>query len=153
MPSRPIVTAAPLEPPVVTDVTDVTVAPLEPPIARLMTPNGLDPIRPPPHVVDAPPRTGGALGDPCFDVVKSLAVRITCPPSPPPPPAPPPPPPRSFVADFGRELQGGLRLEVTNGTAGETVHIACGESFVDGVVGTTCAAACNGRVERPYATA
>jgi hypothetical protein len=46
-----------------------------------------------------------------------------------------------FVADFGRELQGGLRLAVADGTAGTVVHIACGESLsADGeTVGDTWA--------------
>jgi len=35
----------------------------------------------------------------------------------------------SFVADFGRELQGGLVLKVGDGKAGQTVHLACGESM------------------------
>jgi len=34
-----------------------------------------------------------------------------------------------FLADFGKEFQGGLRLHVQDGTAGQTVHIACGEAL------------------------
>ena len=81
------------------------------------------------------------FGDPCYDVVKKLAVRLACPPAPPSPSPspPPPPPPSSFVADFGKELQGGLVLTVANGSAGTRVHIACGESYdaTTSVVGTT----------------
>jgi hypothetical protein len=78
-----------------------------------------------------------AFGDPCFDVVKSLAVELKCPAGPPAPPPPAPAGPRSFVADFGRELQGGLRLSVGDGVAGTTAHIACGESIQETTVGTT----------------
>jgi hypothetical protein len=35
----------------------------------------------------------------------------------------------SFLADFGKEFQGGLRLYVPNGTAGTNVSIACGEAL------------------------
>merc|ERR1711871_1541745 len=35
----------------------------------------------------------------------------------------------AFLADFGREFQGGLRLQVQDGTAGQTVHITCGEAL------------------------
>jgi hypothetical protein len=34
-----------------------------------------------------------------------------------------------FIADLGRELQGGIRLSVGDGVAGQTVQIACGESL------------------------
>jgi len=74
--------------------------------------------------------------DPCYGKVKALAVQIECPPG---PPAPPPPAPSttSFVADFGREFQGGLWLRVGDGTAGQAVHIACGETLKGWRVGTT----------------
>ena len=42
-----------------------------------------------------------------------------------------------FIADFGRELQGGLRLTVGDGTAGQTVHISCGESLTGTTIGST----------------
>jgi len=73
------------------------------------------------------------FGDPCYDVVKSLAVELKC------SPAPPTPAPltKSYLADFGRELQGGMRLAVKGGKGGETVHITCGESLKKDVVGTT----------------
>jgi len=74
--------------------------------------------------------------DPCYDVLKRLAVQLQCPSAPTPPPQPPAPS-SSFVADFGLEFQGGLRLDVTNGTAGTTVSIACGESLEGNVVGYT----------------
>ena len=35
----------------------------------------------------------------------------------------------SFLADFGREFQGGLRLNVADGTDGQTVRIICGEAL------------------------
>ena len=76
-------------------------------------------LLPPPH-----PR--------CYDVVKQLAVAVTC--------ATPPPPPTSdlnFIGIFPKEFQGGLRLTVTGGVAGTVVNISCGESFIDGVVGST----------------
>jgi hypothetical protein len=76
------------------------------------------------------------LGDPCPHVIKSLAVQVTCSGVPPPPP-PPPPPPASYVAVFEKEFQGGLRLDVANGSAGATVAIACGESLNGTVVGDT----------------
>ena len=37
-----------------------------------------------------------------------------------------------FLADFGREFQGGLRLSVTDGVAGTTVAVMCGESLQGG---------------------
>ena len=39
-----------------------------------------------------------------------------------------------FIADFGRELQGGVRLTVADGKAGQTVHISCGEALQDTTV-------------------
>jgi hypothetical protein len=42
-----------------------------------------------------------------------------------------------FVADFAKELQGGLRLTVGDGTAGQTVQISCGESLSGDTVGDT----------------
>jgi hypothetical protein len=42
-----------------------------------------------------------------------------------------------FIADFGRELQGAVRLNVEDGKAGQTVHIACGEALVGTRVGST----------------
>ena len=75
-------------------------------------------------------------GDPCFDVLKRLAVRLQCPGNPPPPP--PPSTPTSFLADFGREFQGGLRLWVAeDAVAGSTVEIACGEHVTGDVVDYT----------------
>ena len=67
------------------------------------------------------------FGDPCHNVVKGLAVQIEC--TTPPTPPPPPMASQSFIADFGKEAQGGLRLMVSNGTAGQTVNIACGEAL------------------------
>lgn len=72
------------------------------------------------------------FGDPCYDVIKTLGVQVQCPGSP-----PPPPPSASFVVDFGREFQGGLRLEVPDGVAGTKVYIACGESLSGTTVGYT----------------
>lgn len=45
----------------------------------------------------------------------------------------------SYWADFGREFQGGLRLTVADGVAGQTVDIACGEStsLAENSVGST----------------
>ena len=75
-------------------------------------------------------------GDPCFDTPKSLAVKLQCPGQP--PPSPPPSSPQSFIADFGREFQGGLRLWIgEDGVANTTVEIACGESLKGDVVGDT----------------
>jgi hypothetical protein len=70
----------------------------------------------------------------CWDVKKSLAVKVTCSKSGSTSAvshAPPPPPQNttSFLADFGKELQGGLRLTVGDGKANQTVHIKCGEAF------------------------
>jgi hypothetical protein len=73
-----------------------------------------------------------ALGDPCYDVVKTLAVEVQCPGGPSPPPPPSNSTPASFVAVFPKEFQGGLVLSVENGTAGATVDIACGESLKEG---------------------
>ena len=105
----------------------------------------------------------------CWDVVKSLAVVVTCNKAPrlhTPPPAstrknsgaharrasavlPSHKPPNTdtgapyantsntFLADFGRELQGGLRLAVEDGRAGQTVSIACGEALGHNVVTST----------------
>lgn len=78
----------------------------------------------------------GAFGDPCYDVVKALAVELKCSQAPP-SPAPAPPTPRSFIADFGREFQGGLRLTVEDGVAGTTVHLACGEALQNDRVSST----------------
>jgi hypothetical protein len=66
------------------------------------------------------------FGDPCLGTIKQLAAQIKCNST-----APPSPPPlsRSFLADFGREFQGGLRLAVADGVAGTTVSIACGEAL------------------------
>jgi len=75
-------------------------------------------------------------GDPCYNVKKSLAVELKCPGSPP-PPSPPPSQPSSFIGDFGVEFQGGLTLQVRNGTAGDTVSIACGEMLQGDSVGYT----------------
>ena len=36
---------------------------------------------------------------------------------------------RRYLIDFGREFQGGLRLEVSGGSAGATVSIDAGESL------------------------
>ena len=82
------------------------------------------------------------FGDACLDVVKTLAVEIECPTAPPTPTPPPPPPtpapvPSSFLVDFGKEFQGGLRLSVTDGTAGTNVHISCGESLSGTTAGST----------------
>eukprot|EP01050_Picozoa_sp_SAG11_P012697 SAG11_NODE_1429_length_4936_cov_5.029539_3_plen_589_part_00 len=38
----------------------------------------------------------------------------------------------AFIADFGHEFQGGLRLSVTDGKAGQHVHISCGEQLLPG---------------------
>jgi len=74
--------------------------------------------------------------DPCFDTLKSLAVQLQCAGTPPPPP--PPSTPTSFLVDFGRELQGGIRLWVAeDGVAGSTVEIACGEHVTGDVVDYT----------------
>ena len=72
-------------------------------------------------------------GDPCYDTVKELAVQLKC------PGAPPPPPKNysSFVAQFEKEFQGGLRLDVADGKAGTTVHITCGEQLTGNTVGYT----------------
>eukprot|EP01049_Picozoa_sp_SAG25_P014630 SAG25_NODE_2655_length_1467_cov_0.983187_1_plen_400_part_00 len=44
----------------------------------------------------------------------------------------------AFIADFGHEFQGGLRLSVTDGRAGQKVHISCGEELLPGgTVGST----------------
>lgn len=40
----------------------------------------------------------------------------------------------AFVADFGKEFQGGLRLFVANGTENQTVRLACGEAQRSGQV-------------------
>jgi hypothetical protein len=74
--------------------------------------------------------------DPCYDVVKSLAVQLQCAGTPPPPP--PPAATTAFIADFGREFQGGLRLWVAeDAVAGTTVEIACGEHMTGDVVDYT----------------
>ena len=54
-------------------------------------------------------------------------------------PVPPPPPKNysSFVAQFEKEFQGGLRLDVADGKAGTTVHITCGEQLTGNTVGYT----------------
>jgi len=77
------------------------------------------------------------FGDPCYDVVKSLAVELKCPRGPAPAPSPPPKAPTSFLAIFEKELQGCLRLDVNDGTAGTIVHIACGESIKGDTIGAT----------------
>ena len=76
------------------------------------------------------------FGDGCFDTVKTLAVAITCPAAPP-TPTPPPAAASSFIVAFGKELQGGLRLAVKDGSAGTNVHIACGETLKGTTVGST----------------
>jgi hypothetical protein len=86
----------------------------------------------------------------CWDVKKSLAVSVTCKKSDELAIAPvetvetdsatagaSTAAGSSFWADFGRELQGGLRLTIEDGTAGETVHITCGESTANDVPGST----------------
>ena len=72
-------------------------------------------------------------GDPCYNTVKSLGVKLQCPTAPPPPAVNY----TSYVAQFPKEFQGGLRLDVANGTAGTTVHITCGESLSGNSVGST----------------
>ena len=42
-----------------------------------------------------------------------------------------------FLADFGKELQGGVILDVKNGRAGQTVEITCGESLSGNTVGSS----------------
>ena len=74
-------------------------------------------------------------GDPCYDTAKSLGVQLQCPGTPPPPP--PPTNPTSFLATFEKEFQGGLRLDVTDGVAGSTVEIACGEHVTGDTVDYT----------------
>jgi len=69
--------------------------------------------------------------DPCPNGVnKTLAVSLVCPAD----PGPPPPLPNrtSFIHDFGKELQGGLRLDVVDGIAGTTVDISLGEHVSNG---------------------
>ena len=93
----------------------------------------------------------------CWDVVKHLSVKVTCkkqqplgtaarPPPPPPVPNCTPTGPRpctpsgpssAFLADFGKELTGGMVLHVAKGVAGQTVEVACGESLSGDVVGST----------------
>ena len=107
----------------------------------------------------------------CWDVVKSLSVKVTCKkkeaegdaaspalvttvtaedargrPAPPPVrnctatgprPCTPEGPSSSFLADFGKELTGGMVLEVKNGKAGQTVEVICGESLAGDLVGST----------------
>jgi hypothetical protein len=65
----------------------------------------------------------------CWDVVKSLAVQVTCKAAQVPLPQTTAGNTTAFLADFGREFQGGLRLTVEDGTAGQTVDIACGEAW------------------------
>lgn len=95
----------------------------------------------------------------CWDVVKHLAVKVSCkkkilaeatasavaagaPPTPPctptgPRPCTPTGPSSAFLADFGKELTGGMSLEVKNGKAGQTVEVSCGESLSGDAVGST----------------
>ena len=68
-------------------------------------------------------------GDPCVNTPKQLGVQLVCPGTPPPPP-PPPSLPAAFIADFGKEFQGGLILTVPNGVAGTVVSISCGEKLI-----------------------
>ena len=76
----------------------------------------------------------------CWAVQKSLAVNVTC--SAGAPAGHAASVPRlataaaavaaetdDYLADFGKELQGGLRLEVQDGKAGQTVAIECGEAL------------------------
>jgi alpha-L-rhamnosidase len=90
----------------------------------------------------------------CWDIKKRLAVKVTCkkksavlaaPKSPPqlppctpsgPRPCTPSGPSSWFLADFGKELTGGMVLEVKNGKAGQTVDITCGESLSGDAVGS-----------------
>ena len=77
------------------------------------------------------PATNDAFGgDPCVNTPKQLGVQLKCPGTPPPPP-PPPTLPAAFIADFGKEFQGGLILEVPNGVAGTVVSISCGEKLIN----------------------
>jgi len=69
-------------------------------------------------------------GDPCVNTPKQLGVQLKCPGTPPPPP-PPPSSPTAFIADFGKEFQGGLILTVPNGVAGTVVSISCGEKLIN----------------------
>ena len=69
-------------------------------------------------------------GDPCNGTPKQLGVQLLCPGTPP-PPTPPPSNPTAFVADFGKEFQGGLVLYATDGVAGTTVSIKCGEKLIN----------------------
>eukprot|EP01046_Picozoa_sp_COSAG06_P023084 COSAG06_NODE_1818_length_8294_cov_40.638560_5_plen_735_part_00 len=96
----------------------------------------------------------------CWDVVKHLAVKVSCKKkssaevtasavvAAPPPPVPtctptgprpctPTGPSSAFLADFGKELTGGMSLEVKNGKAGQTVEVTCGESLSGDAVGST----------------
>ena len=72
-------------------------------------------------------------GDPCVNTPKALAVQLKCPGSPPPPAQNY----SSFIGQFEKEFQGGVRLDVANGVAGTTVHITCGEQLVGNTVGYT----------------
>lgn len=74
-------------------------------------------------------------GDPCEGTPKALAVELKCGQAP--TPTPQPIQPTSFLADFGREFQGGLRLAVGDGSAGQKVYITCGESLKGNDVGDT----------------
>jgi len=78
-----------------------------------------------------------SFGDPCWGAPKALAIEVQCPPTPATSPNPPQPVPRSFIADFGREFQGGLKLAVQDGKAGTNVHISCGEALKDNSVQST----------------
>jgi hypothetical protein len=73
------------------------------------------------------------VGDPCYDTVKELAVALKCPTAPPPPAVNY----SSYVAQFEKEFQGGLRLDVGDGAAGTTVAISCGEALAGNSVGYT----------------
>ena len=101
-----------------------------------------------------------AKGAFCWDVVKRLAVKVSCKkaaddyahadaagrPAPAPLPActatgprpcTPSGPSSSFLADFGKELSGGMVLAVKDGKAGQTVEVSCGESLSGDLVGST----------------
>ena len=78
----------------------------------------------------------------CWDVKKELAAKVTCSKRSAATAAAagaivPAAASSSFLADFGKELQGGLRLEVQDGTANQTVSLACGESLAGTTVGST----------------
>ena len=78
----------------------------------------------------------------CWDIKKRLAVKVTCKTKYAPCTASGPRPCTStgpsswFLADFGKELTGGMVLEVKDGKAGQTVDIACGEALSGDAVGS-----------------